>query len=278
MPSLQVVDLNPPESNPLGRTLNAFMKQNEANREADTLKGIYEKYKQDGAKIEDAIQHIRTSKSLGPTAKTTAIKDMLDLQKINNQLVKDQAKADEKKRMDAIENDVLEKIKDKEYTGSEIYRIAKEAGLSSSRASGITNREYREAKEGRLTASSIATEYNRQRKTLIAQLKAEASIKGREPIQAKLKELDEQERRDQQRRNKGEKKFTLELYKSDEPTAEPTVQPVPFQQQEPQQQQAVMKLNATFSPQEWQGKSKWDKQGNEYKSDGSTWVLVQPTK
>jgi len=266
------------------------MKQNEANREADTLKGIYEKYKQDGAKIEDAIQHIRTSKSLGPTAKTTAIKDMLELQKMNNQLVKEQqkivakdekaaAKALEKERLDKVEKQLLDEIEGQDLTGSQIYKKAREAGLDSARASAITNRKHREAKEDRLTSSSIATEYNRERKSLISQLKATDRLKEKQVIQGKIDELNAKEKRDQKRLRSGEKKFDLELYKDEAiAEAEPAVQPVPFQQQEPQQQQAVMKLNATFSPQEWQGKSKWDKQGNEYKSDGSTWVLVQPTK
>lgn len=95
MPSLQVVDLSPverKEKSPLESMLEGFAKQHRQNQvdeaESGILNEIYEKYKNEGRDIEDAIMAIQTKPGLSPSKRVSAMSSMLEAKKINNDMQK----------------------------------------------------------------------------------------------------------------------------------------------------------------------------------------------
>ncbi len=82
--------------NPLGGLLSGFLqkanKSNQEDRESDALAAIYEQAKQDGNNLEDTIKAIQTDKRMGPTAKVNNINQLLNFQKINQDIQKDAKK------------------------------------------------------------------------------------------------------------------------------------------------------------------------------------------
>lgn len=97
MPQLQQVDFTPrqrAEETPFEKTLGAFANKFHQNRidkqDTDQLTKIYDKYRNEGMMIDDAIQNIQTNTMLSPTKRLEATKHFTDLRTHNLELQKNQ--------------------------------------------------------------------------------------------------------------------------------------------------------------------------------------------
>lgn len=86
MPSPNVLDLSPtPRRNQTGleRVIEGYAEGTRRGNEADELKNIYEKYKEEGMGLEQKIQEIRTNPKIGNATKASAVSDLTTIAQIN---------------------------------------------------------------------------------------------------------------------------------------------------------------------------------------------------
>lgn len=105
MPNIQTIDTSPNKGEPsiFEKTVASFVNRNAEHRESDALADIYEGYKKDGQNIEDAIVNLHRNPNIGPTARVSAVKTLMDFQEHNSAL---QKKAQEKVNNQAIIKDL----------------------------------------------------------------------------------------------------------------------------------------------------------------------------
>lgn len=86
MPSPNVLDLSPtPRRNQTGleKVIEGYAEGRRRGNEADELKNIYEKYKEEGMGLEQKIQEIRTNPKIGNATKASAVSDLTTIANIN---------------------------------------------------------------------------------------------------------------------------------------------------------------------------------------------------
>lgn len=291
MPSAQVIDLSPGPS-ALELTVSSFtnrMRENQKNKQdTDALSDIYKTYKEQGQTIDDAIMAVQTRPDMSPTARANAASTLLNMKKTNTQLQREQQrqfkqqekeniKLDKEKTkaaleadMDQKELDFLEGISGKDLKPTELYIQARKQGIDRTRAHQISTLHRLQGKEDRLTENDIAKQYDFELKELDREIKEIDNKKKSAPQQEERKRLMEMRKRDIQRYRNGDRDFEPELQAA---TMAKAVEQEAKQQEE--QDPVALKLAEVFPPAEWKGKSKWDKAGNEYKSDGKKWVIVR---
>lgn len=281
MPQLQQVDFTPrqrAEETPFEKTLGAFANKFHQNRieqqDSDELTKIYDKYRNEGLMIDDAIIQLQGNTMISPTKRIEASKNLQELKKTNAMLAKnnqkEQSKADKNAARDEEnqkELDYLQSIKGKNLKPSEIYSGARASGISRVTANQLSNLKRMEGKEGRLSETDIRKQYDFDIKDLDKEIKELASDKKKKPLIAEREKL-------KAARNKAIKDFRAGII------PEETLEPAPVAasvapEVPPQQDPIIITLTQTFPPEQFKGKSKWDKQGNEYKSDGKTWLPVR---
>lgn len=295
MPSLQTVNLNPPartEQTVLEKTLAGFAGRNRENeidkRDTDALSDIYKTYKEQGQTLDDAIMAIQTRPGMSPTARVNSINQLTSLKKTNVQLqkqVEKESKAqqkidkqEEKKRFEAeadeAEMEFLQELEGKNLKPTEIYKQARLKNIPRVRAKDIANLHRMEGKEGRLSEGNITSDYDFELRELASKIKDEASPKKKKPLQDEREKLVKQRKQDLARFRAGERDFTLAMHAS-ENAEEAAEEKAEVQAEKSPEEIVIEALTQTFPPAQFAGKSKWDKNGNEFKSDGKKWALVR---
>lgn len=253
MPQLQTLDLGD-EVSPLERTLEGFNKRREDLKEVDALKQIYQRYQESGNNLAQALPDIIGNPDLGPTARVNGVKNLLAVQKYNDE----QAEKVKKQLKETEDNS---------------FKLAKEKRLIESQEA---TRKHQESVEKRLTEQNLSNSYNHEISQINTEMKDAFSEEKRAPLRARLEELKSMKSRDIKRFNRGERDFVPELY-ADAEVAQ-VQQPTPPQSMPAVENDPIVKavtaLTERFPPAQFQGKSKWDKEGNEYKSDGIKWLPV----
>ena len=113
MPQLQVVDLSPiprKELTSLEKTLSSFSDQMISNRQdqqdSDALRDIYDKYRNDGRNLEDALMAIQTRPGISPSARVNSVNQLLQFQRYNDEYQR-KAKADYEKAEKKANNEKI---------------------------------------------------------------------------------------------------------------------------------------------------------------------------
>lgn len=95
MPSAQVINLNPPQTenkkpfNTFAESFsNRFMENKKQQKESDALKEIYGQYQQDGQNLQSFMQNVNTNADISPTQKVNLVNQSIKFQEHNAQLQK----------------------------------------------------------------------------------------------------------------------------------------------------------------------------------------------
>lgn len=258
----------------LEAVLSGFVNKRKEIQETDALKQIYAEHQQQGGTTQDFLERLNTDHRVSPTKKVELARQALEIETINKSLekeaikaqakvLKDQAKEQTEEATDVKELAFLEQIQGKNLSPTEIYTQARQHGIPRTRAKDLASLHRMEGKENRLSEADIAKQYDYELKDIDRQIKAAgADDEKKKPLEEERNKIRQMRARDINRRRKGETSFNLELY-GDQPAVQPQQDPV------------IAALTKTFPPEQFNGVSKWDKDGNEYKSDGKTWKLVK---
>jgi hypothetical protein len=295
MPTPRTIDLSPTprtEATHFERTLQGAMqgyeKAKTERQDIDAIKQIYG----DRRNLDDALYRAQTQPGISPSARVSTVNQLLEMKKINahleeahikqNAAIKKQTEKDKAEEVeDVAEVEFLDEIADQELKGSEIYHRARAKGISRIRAKEIANMHRMESTQDRLSLSAITSEYDRELRSIDKRIKDARSEEDKVPLQVERDNIKDMRKRDVAKHNKGQKVKELELFADEEASLTDQLnqgEPInPSNVIAPQKNvdPIVAELTETFPPEQFTGKSKWDEDGNEYKSDGKSWKRVK---
>ncbi len=163
MPALQVVDFNT-EGTSLEKTLAGFSgrhRQNQVEKqENDALGAIYRDYKKEGGQLEDVLRQIQTKPGISPSKRLSAAKELIDMQRINGDLQKNQLREqEERNKLQAKEQADEQKQQQKERVEAEKKATKdREERLSFDAALDSVNKMKQIRKNGNLGRTAYLTQ------------------------------------------------------------------------------------------------------------------------
>lgn len=286
MPTYQEIPREEPH--PIAGIASAFanraVERQRDDQDRDSLKDMYSQFKNAEMKIEDMIAEARTRPGLSPTARVTAVGDLVKVHEFNNRLRveelknqrkrdKELAKEESEEQYDEAELQFLDEMdqmreQGKTLSSSEIYREGRQRGIPRNRVKDLANLTRMDSRENRLTRKELIDGYKDDIKAINEEAKGISSPAKKKPFNDRITKRQKQLKEDLRRFDKGERNFVPQSQQEEYDQIEKELQ-------ESQLDPIIEELTEAFPPDKFKDVSKWDDDGNEYKSDGKTWKLVK---